>query len=205
MHKGPREKRERQLGEHLHLKGERCLGPKCAAARRPYRPGQHGPTGRRKALSDFGRQVAEKQKFKVSYGIHERTLRRLFEIAADSGEGTDRKLLELLERRLDNTLFRLGFAPSRLAARSMLIQGHIMVNGRKVRSPGYQVTTGDIVSVREESKGKGAFKELGKKLAEFEVPSWLSLDTNKLQGNVVGVPQGESPFEVNLLVESFSK
>lgn len=205
MKHGPREKRERQLGEHLHLKGERCAGPKCAAARRPYKPGQHGPTGRRRALSDFGRQIMEKQKFKVSYGLHERTLRRLFAIAEESEEGTDRKLLELLERRLDNVLYRLGFAPSRMAARSLVIQGHILVNGRKVRSPGFQVGNGDKVSIREESKNKAAFKELPKKLEEFEVPAWLALDINKLEGSVVGAPQGDSPFEINLLVESFSK
>ncbi len=205
MVKGPKEKKERSLGEHLHLKGDRCNSPKCAMVRKPYKPGQHGPNGRRKQLSDFGRQVAEKQKFKVTYGLHERTLRRLFERAEESQKGTDRELLELMERRLDNALFRLGFAPSRSAARAIVVQGHIIVNGRKTRSPGYEMKSGDVIRVREESRSKGAFRELSEKLKEFDVPSWLALDINMLEGKVVGDPQVEPPFEINLLVESFSK
>lgn len=205
MVKGPKEKKERSLGEHLHLKGDRCNSPKCAVVRKPYKPGQHGPQGRRKQLSDFGRQVAEKQKFKVTYGLHERTLRRLFERAEESQKGTDRQLLEFMERRLDNVLFRMGLAPSRAAGRAIVIQGHIQVNGRKVRSPGYEVKNGDSVRVREESRSKAAFRELSTKLKEFQVPEWLHLDINALEGKVVGDPQIESPFEISLLVESFSK
>jgi small subunit ribosomal protein S4 len=155
--------------------------------------------------SDFSRQLSEKQKFKVSYGIHERTLRRLFVIASEAKEGTDRKLLELFERRLDNVLFRLGFAPSRGAARALVTNGHIKVNGGKVRSPGYQVEIGDKVTIREESKSKGAFKELPQQLEKLDVPAWLTLVPSTLEGTVVGDPQIESPFEISLLVESFSK
>lgn len=203
---GPKEKRERALGEHLHLKGERCLGPKCAIVRKPYRPGMHGKDGRRKMPSDFGRQVAEKQKFKVSYGLHERTLRRLFEIASEANEGTDRKLIELLERRLDNALYRLGFAPSRGAGRQMVVQGHILVNGARTRSPGYSVGDGDTISVREASKSKAQFKELMPKLEKQDTPSWLALVPGKLEGKVVGVPSlDHPPFEISLVIESFSK
>jgi small subunit ribosomal protein S4 len=202
---GPKEKKERSLGEHLHTKGTRCDGPKCAVVRRPYKPGVHGQTGRRKMPSDFSRQLSEKQKFKVSYGIHERTLRRLFEIASESTDGTDRKLLELFERRLDNVLFRLRFAPSRGAARAIVVNGHILVNGRKVRSPGFQVSKGDKVTIRNESKSKGAFKELPKELEKAETPDWLSLVPSTLEGTVVGDPRIDSPFEISLLVESFSK
>src|SRR3989338_1868683 len=109
----PKEKIERSLGEQLQLKGTRCRGPKCAVVRKPYRPGMHGQKPKRKSLSEFGRQINEKQKFKVTYGIHERTLRHLFEQAARSPGSTAERLVELLERRLDNTVFRLGFAPSR--------------------------------------------------------------------------------------------
>jgi small subunit ribosomal protein S4 len=132
-------------------------------------------------------------------------LRRLFERAEESHKGTDRELLELMERRLDNVVFRLGFTPSRSAARAIVVQGHVLVNGRKSRSPGLEVKSGDSVRIREESRSKGAFKELGTKLKDFEVPSWLALDLNALEGKVVGDPQIEPPFEINLLVESFSK
>lgn len=206
MHHGPKEKRERSLGEHLHLKGARCDSPKCAAVRKPYRPGQHGKDGRRKAPSDFGRQLAEKQKFKVVYGLHEKTLRRLFAIAAESKVGTDRKLVELLERRLDNILYRMGFVPTRSAGRQMSIQGHILVNGRRTKSPSYMVSNGDVIGVRAESKVKNLFKDVQKRLEEYQVPAWLSVDSSKLEGKVVGDPQTEDvPFEANLLVESFSK
>ncbi len=206
MQRGPREKRERSLGEHLHLKGQRCDSPKCAAVKKPYRPGAHGQDRRRKAPSDFARQLAEKQKFKVVYGLHEKNLRRLFAIAEESETGTDRKLVELLERRLDNIIYRMGLAPSRFAARQLVVQGHIKVNGRRVKSPGYTVKTGDNISVREESKAKTLFKEAQKRLAEYQAPAWLFLDSNKLEGKVVGDPQTEDvPFEANLLVESFSK
>jgi len=204
---GPKEKRERSLGERLHLKGERCDSPKCAAVRKPYKPGAHGQTGKRGRMpSDFARQMNEKQKFKVVYGLNESTLRRLFEAAAESKTGTSLKLLELLERRLDNAIFRLGFAPSRGAARQMVNHGHINVNGRRVRSAGYQVSAGEIISVREDARAAGAFKELPQHLEKFEAPEWLTLDAAAYQGTVKSLPSShESPFEVNLLVESFSK
>lgn len=203
---GPKEKRERSLGEHLHVKGDRCNSPKCAAVRKPYRPGAHGKDGRRKMPSDFGRQLAEKQKFKVVYGLHEKTLRRMFAIASESSAGTDKKLLELLERRLDNVLYRLGWAPSRGAARQLVTQGHIMVNGKRSRSPGYAVLLNDVIGVRAESKAKGAFKELPQTLEKHDTPHWLSQKGGILEAKITGLPVSEeSPFEISLLVESFSK
>ena len=204
---GPKEKRERSLGERLHLKGARCNSPKCAAVRKPYKPGAHGQTGRRMRMpSDFSRQLSEKQKFKVVYGLNERTLRRLFEEAALSAAGTSMKLQELLERRLDNVIYRLGFAPSRGAARQVVNHGHINVNGRRVRSAGYQVAAGDTVSIRQDARALGAMKELPKILEKYAPPEWLALDANAFEGKVLTNPAGEeSPFEVNLLVESFSK
>jgi len=201
-----KEKRERYLGEHLHLKGERCLSPKCAVVRKPYPPGVHGPRGRRRAPSEFGLQLREKQKFKISYGIDERNLRRIFRKAKKKTGSTSGKLLELLERRLDNVAFRLGFAKSRSSARQLVAHRHILVNGRKVRSPGFSVKPSDVVSFRLESQSKGAVKQLRETLKQYEPPSWLRLDKEKLEGTVLGLPAGEtSPFEINLLVESFSK
>jgi len=203
---GPKEKRERALGEHLHLKGDRCLSPKCAMVRKPYPPGMHGPRGRRKSPSEFGLQIREKQKFKLSYGINEKNLRRLFRDAERKSGSTAEKLIELLERRLDNVVFRLGLARSRGGARQLIGHGHIFVNQRKVRATGFQVKQGDIISIRAQSESKGPFNTLRETLKKYDPPSWLHLDKDKLEGRVLSPPQDlTSPFEVNLLVESFSK
>lgn len=201
-----KEKKERSLGEHLHVKGFRCASPKCALARRPYKPGAHGKSFRRKALSDFGLQMKEKQKVKVSYGISEDNLRHLFEIAAKSAGGTANKLVELLERRLDNVVYQLGFAPSRYAARQLVGHGHITVNGVRTRSCGYIIDVGDTIAVREGSKANTVFKNLKETAADQNPPAWLSADKSALEGKVVALPSAaETPFEVNLLVEAFSK
>lgn len=204
---GPKEKKERALGEKLHLKGTRCDSPKCAAVRRPYPPGAHGKS-RRRALSDFGRQLKEKQKFKLSYLIDERNLNRIFGEAKKSakGMGVGAKFLELLERRLDNVVFRLGRAPSRLSARQLVLHGHIFVNGKRSRSPGLEVRQNDVLTVRKESAPLGSFRDLKEKIKAYEMPAWLTLDSDKLEGRVVALPHGvEMPFEISLLVEAFSK
>ena len=203
---GPKEKRERALGMSLGLKGDRGTSPKSALMRKPYRPGVHGPKSRPRTLSEFGLQLREKSKFKLAYGVDERNLRRLFSIAAAEKGANGAKLIELLERRLDNVVYRLGFVPTRLAARQLVLQGHIIVNGRKVVSPGYEVRVGDRVGARTESKQKGAFTSRKEILAKYDAPAWLRLDPEKLEGEVLSIPEGvEIPFEINLLVESFSK
>jgi small subunit ribosomal protein S4 len=202
----PKEKRERSLGEHLGLKAHRCQSPKCALVRKPYRPGVHGKSRRRKTLSDFGRQIQEKQKFKLTYGINERSLRNVFEQASQKKGSTSIHFIELLEYRLDNILFRLGFAGSRSHARQLAIHGHVLVNKKKVRSPGYLVSKNDVVSLRPESIAKPQFKDIKEALTQYVPPVWLALDKDKLEGKVIGPPEYESvPFEVNLVVESFSK
>jgi small subunit ribosomal protein S4 len=203
---GPKEKRERTLGVRLGIKGERCQGPKCALARRPNRPGVHGGSRRRKAMSDFGRQLQEKQKFKFTYGLDDRNLLRIFRIASKSKGDSATKLLELLERRLDNVLFRLGFAVSRGNARQLVVQGHIFVNGARLRSPGYEVEEKDVITLRPESSTKAIFKDTKEKLALKDTPDWLTVDPEKKEGRVLGNPKVfDTPFEVNLLVESLSK
>lgn len=200
-----KEKKERSLGEHLHLKGRRCESPKCAMIRKPYRPGMHGKR-RAPALSDFGKQIREKQKFKVSYGVPERNLRRLFVEAKKKSGSVAARLLELLERRLDNVIYRLGFALSRGMARQLVNHGHIFVNGRRVRSPGYEVRVNDVISIRPASVEKAALKEMKELLGNHEPPEWLRVDKEKCTGQVIANPvSAESPFEINLLVESFSK
>ena len=206
MLRGPKEKKERALGEHLHLKGYRCQSPKCALVRRPYKPGQHGQKRSRRTLSDFGRQLKEKQKFKLSYGIDERNLNRILEEAQRSQSSTVEKLVELVERRLDNVVFRLGIAASRAQARQLVIHGHVFVNKGRVRSPGFSIKINDIIHVREESKEKANFKNLKETLKNYEVPVWLFLDKEKMEGRVLELPrEAELPVEINLLVESFNK
>lgn len=203
---GPKEKRERALGMHLGLKGERSLSPKSALVRKPYKPGVHGPNGRPRALSEFGLQLREKSKFKLTYGVDEKNLRRLYGIAEKAQGSTGAKLLELLERRLDNVVYRLGFVTSRLAARQLVRHGHVAVNGKKVFSPSYQVNKGEIIGIREISAKKIHLATRREAMQNFDVPAWLSLHPTKLEGQVLSAPSDlNPPFEINLLVESFSK
>jgi len=157
-------------------------------------------------MSEFGLQLREKQKFKLSYGIDERTLRRLFEIAKKRSGSTAEKLLELLERRLDNVVFRVGVAPSRGVARQLIVHGHILVNAEKVRAPGYEVKTGDTIGIRGASQTGPFFSSRKESVKKYEPPSWLVLDREKLEGKVLSLPEGTAPpFEISLVVESFSK
>jgi len=206
MRKGPKEKRERSLGERLGLKGERCASPKCAAVRKPYKPGAHGQSRRRKALSEFGKQIQEKQKFKVSYGVNERWLRKSFEEASKTKGSTSAKLVEFLERRLDNVVYRIGFANSRSRARQLIVHGHVYVNDKRVKSPGMLVKVGNVVGFRPASKSDAIIKDLPTTLKKFDPPAWLALRPEQLEGQVLALPSDATPaFEINLLVESFSK
>ena len=203
---GPKEKRERTLGVRLGIKGDRCQGAKCVMVRRPNRPGVHGASRRRKTMSDFGRQLQEKQKFKFTYGLDDRNLLRIFKEAAKSKGDSATKLLELLERRLDSVLFRAGFAPSRGAARQLVVQGHIMVNGTRLRSPGYTVGENDVITLRTESSAKTLVKDTKERMLRTTAPDWLMVDPDKGEGKVLGMPKVfDIPFEINLLVESLSK
>lgn len=201
-----KEKKERSLGERLHLKGDRCNSPKCAAVRKPYRPGVHGPQKPSRSLSEFGRQITEKQKFKLTYGINERNLAKIFSDSKRKKGSTAKELLSQLERRLSNVVFRLGFAPSRHSAHQLVIHGHILVNKKKVKSPGFILKPNDVVSLREESKKLKNLSSLRETLKKYDPPSWLHLNLETLEGKVLNIPEDfESPFEINLLVESFSK
>lgn len=204
---GPKEKKERALGERLGLKGERCASPKCAFIRKPYRPGVHGPSRKRqKSLSEFGLQLKEKQKFKVSYGIDERNLRQIFFRVLKAKGPSANKLIEFLERRLDNAVFRLGLASSRGSARQLIVHGHIAVNKKRVRSPGFLVKTGDVIALAAGSELLTALTKRKEILKKYETPVWLSLDKDRIEGTVLSSPQDiDIPFEANLVVESFSK
>ena len=204
MFRGPKEKKERALGVRLGLKGERALSPKSALLRKPYRPGVHGPKSRPRAMSEFGLEMREKNKFKLMYGVNDNNLKRLFKMAEAVKGASGMKLIEFLERRIDNAVFRLGFAPSRSAARQLVVQGHIAVNGAKVRSPGLMVKVGDVIGIKGDLTGDLLKqKELSEK---YDAPAWLVLHPGKMEGEVLSLPTDvEVPFEINLLVESFSK
>jgi small subunit ribosomal protein S4 len=204
--RGPKEKKERALGTRLGLKGDRALSPKSAMVRKPYKPGVHGPRGRAKALSEFGLQLREKAKFKIMYGINENNLKEIFRRASAAKGALGAKMLELLEVRLDNVIFQLGWTPSRAAARQLVVHGHIFVNKKKVKSPSFEVRKGDIITVNPNSAELGAFTSRKEVLAKYDAPSWLRLDAAKMEGEMLSQPVDiNSPFEINLLVDSFSK
>jgi len=200
-----KEKKERALGVKLFLKAYRCNSPKCAMVRNPERPGPHGGK-RRRQLSEFGLQTQEKQKIKLTYGIRENQMRQTFKKASHQEGVTGEMMINLLERRLDNVVYRLGLAPSRAVARQLVGHGHMHVNGRKVTIPSYRMAVGNVVSIRPESKDHPIFKELAETLKDYDVPVWLALDKEKLEGTVLAIPKDfEIPFDVNLVVDYYSK
>lgn len=164
-----------------------CDSAKCGLVRKPYPPGQHGKS-RPRRLSEYGEQLLEKQKLKLVYGLRERQFKRYFDAAAGRLGMTHLAMLEMLERRLDNVVFRLGLAPSRQASRQMVSHGHFIVNSRRVYSPGYQVKKGDKVEVRSNSQSNKNFEQTRVVLKKFQPPLWLGLDKDKLSAQVVNVP-----------------
>ena len=190
----------------LFLKGERCYTEKCAYDRRNYPPGQHGQA--RKKFSDYGTQLREKQKVKRMYGILENQFRNIFK-EADRQKGiTGETLLSLLERRLDNIIYRLGFANSRNEARQLVRHNHFLVNQFKVNIPSYLVKPGDVIELREKSKKVVRILEALEGVARRGVPQWLELDKDQMKGSVKGLPAREDitiPIQEKLIVELFSK
>ncbi|KYO63905.1 MULTISPECIES: 30S ribosomal protein S4 [Thermovenabulum] len=203
---GPSCRQCRREGIKLYLKGERCYTPKCAIERRGYAPGQHGQV--KKKLSEYGIQLREKQKAKRIYGVLENQFRIYFERATRQKGVTGENLLRLLELRLDNVVYRLGFAKSRTQARQIVRHGHIEVNGKKVTIPSYQVRAKDIIAVREKSRDLEFFKEIAELGRTRIVPDWLSVNYDTLTGEVLRVPNREDidiPVQEHLIVELYSK
>lgn len=194
----------RREGQKLFLKGERCYSTKCALERRNYAPGQHGQA--RKKQSEYATQLREKQKAKRFYGVPEVQFRNLFDKAAQRQGKTGDNLLIMLETRLDNVVFRLGFAASRKEARQLVTHGHFTVNGKKANIPSMEVKAGDVIKVKERSQSSPKFKEI--KEMSITVPSWMSVDVDKLEGKVVALPRREeidTPIAEHLIVELYSK
>ena len=197
----------RREGEKLFLKGERCYTDKCAMERRPYAPGDHGQ-GRRRKLSEFGVQLREKQKVKRIYGVLESQFRKYFEKAEHQPSVTGEKFLQILESRLDNVVYRLGFATSRNEARQLVRHGHIKVNDRRVDIPSYQVEVGDKIEIKDSSKDMKRMEEITEFNEAQEVPSWLESDLNQLEGKMLGEPVREDidlPIQEQLIVEFYSR
>ena len=194
----------RREGQKLFLKGERCYGGKCALEKRNYAPGQHGQA--RKKTSDYGLQLREKQKAKRFYGMQEKQFRNLFAKAAKRAGKTGDNLLILLETRLDNCVYRLGFASSRKEARQLVVHGHFTVNGKKACAPAMELKAGDVIKVKEKSTNSPKFKEI--KEMSITVPAWMAVDVDKLEGKVVAMPTREeidTPVAEHLIVELYSK
>lgn len=196
----------RREGEKLYLKGERCNGTKCSLEKRKFPPGQHGQT--RGKLSNYAHQLREKQKAKRIYGVLEKQFRRYYQIATRYKGITGTVLLQLLERRLDNLVYKLGIAPSRKAARQLVSHGSISVNERKVNIPSYLCKVGDVIAVRTgsmEQKNIQAAKEV---LSKKAIPHWLEVDAEKMSGKLLAIPSREDiavPVKEQLIVELYSK
>lgn len=196
----------RREGMKLYLKGDRCYSGKCAVDRKSYAPGMHGQS--RKKVSEYGIQLREKQKTRRIYGILERQFRNYFEEAERQQGITGENLLRLLERRLDNVIYRLGLGASRVEARQLVRHGHFTVNGRKVNIPSFLVRVGDVIEVREKSKESPRIKELTERAAEKTLPAWLEYEPDQVRGHVVALPardQIDVPVQEHLIVELYSR
>jgi small subunit ribosomal protein S4 len=197
-----KEKKERALGVRLFLKPERSASPKAAIIRRPYRPGQHGQ--RRHTVSEFGKQLNEKQKVQIIYGLNNRQLSTLFNKYKDRT-----KVLSVLEHRLDHVVMLLGIAGSARVARQFVSHGHITVNGRKVTVPSFRVKVKDVVALREESRKLKLFAELPAKLKKYTPPTWLSLTSaEECKGQCVkpfDISEAQIPFDLSVVGEFYSR
>ncbi|MDP2936052.1 MAG: 30S ribosomal protein S4 [Dehalococcoidia bacterium] len=204
---GPTCRKCRRFGEKLFLKGERCLMSKCACERRMYPPGQ-SRTARRRKLSEWGQQLMEKQKARVVYGVLERQFRHHLEQAGKLPGLTGENLLQVLERRLDNVIFRLGLGQSRRQARQLALHGHFLINGRMARTPSILLSEGDEIAVSQKSRSLDFFKEAARELKGKSIPGWLSLDPENMKGRVQALP-GRGDIDAKIseqdIVEHYSR
>jgi len=205
-YRGPVSRLCRREGMKLYLKGAKCYTKKCPFERRPNPPGQHGV--RRRKVSEYGVQLREKQKMRRIYSVHERQFKRYFETAERRPGVTGENLLRLLETRLDNVVYRMGFATSRAQARQLVAHGHFAINGRTTTIPSHQVSEGDKVEVRETSRKSEYFKTARETMRGAQRPDWLSVDGDQLAGSVTALPRRDQmPLELNeqLVVEYYSR
>lgn len=205
----------RRANQKLFLKGERCFSPKCAMVRRPYRPGAHGQSRKRRSVSEFGKALLEKQKLQHTYHLSDNKMRRYVkEAIAKKGEALRRGrdvgdlLIEALESRLDSIVFRLGFAASRSAARHLVSHGHFLINSRRIDIPSAALKIGDTITLRTRSKTIVPFKNVAQEIKNHAPPSWLSVDPETLTGRMIGQPQKQEaglPADLSLVIEYYSR
>jgi len=204
---GPKEKLSRRIGENLGLKAERSFSPKSAFLKKPYRPGAHGKS-RRRALSEFGTQLLEKQKIKFTYGLNERQLRKYFSEAKKKKGNTGDLLLSALEKRFDNAVYRSGLAASRVIARQLVSHGHFLVNNKKITIPSYSVKTNDAVIIKPKSRSKAMFFNLANKLKKHESPTWLAVNKKDFEIKIKSEPKIDDlpkNFNMNAIIAYYSK
>lgn len=202
---GAKCKKCRTYGQKLLL-NERCTSNKCGFSRRRTRPGVHGRS--RRSLSEYARQLIEKQKVKFSYLLRERQLRRAFKTAQRQGGSVRDTLAKMLETRLDQVVFRLGYTSSKTTARQLVTHGHFLVNGRQVKISSYHVQPGDVIALKESSKGRAPFKDLELRLRRYQPPSWLQINRETFEGEMVRTPELEEvglPFDFNLVIDFYSR
>lgn len=203
---GPSCKLCRREGKKLYLKGDRCTSGKCAVERRPQAPGQHGAAT--KKLREYGMQLREKQTARRYYGVLEGQFKKYFEMADEMPGVTGENLLTILETRLDNVVYRMGMANSRKEARQLVLHAHFQLNGKKVNIPSILVKTGDVISVKEDSRSNAKVKELIEDMQSKTTPKWLEVNKDAVSAKVVALPKREDidfEFEEQLIVELYSK
>ncbi|MFA5368847.1 MAG: 30S ribosomal protein S4 [Candidatus Paceibacterota bacterium] len=200
----------RRLGDKLFLKGEKCSSAKCTMIKRPFAPGQKAKK-RRSALSDFGKEMREKQRMRKFYGVSESQFKKYVEQVTTARSGNENvadELIQKIESRLDNIIFRLGWCRSRSHASQLVSHGHFAVNGRKVDIPSYFVSVGDVISIRPGSRGKDTLKDLDEKMKKYSMPAWLSYDKEKMEGKFVKKPMFgdiQLPAEIAAIFEHYSR
>jgi len=205
-YRGPVERLERRLGVDLGLKGERRLSGKSALEKRPYAPGQHGQ--RRTKISEYGLQLREKQKAKFMYGVSEKQFRALYKVANSREGNTGSILIQLLEQRLDNVVYRMGFATTRASARQFVNHGHVIVDGKRVDIPSFRVKAGQKIEIREKSKTNPQILRAIELTKQTGMVEWVDTDKEKLFGLFTRIPEREEisiPVEERLIVELYSK
>lgn len=198
----------RREGTKLYLKGERCNSPKCAINKRNYVPGIHGPRLGRVRLTDYGRQLREKQKAKRLYNMFEKQFRNYFDTATSAKEDTGQRFFELLEMRLDNLVYKSGIAVSLRHARQLVGHGHFLVNGKKVDIPSYHVKINDVIRLREKSLKGPHFTDLGERMKSVTVPDWLFFDSGDMSVKVIDIPIIEKfslDFDMKSIIEFYSR
>lgn len=198
--KSIKEKKERSLGTKLFLKAERCNSPKCVMVRRPHRPGVHG--SRPRPLSEYGKQLNEKQKVQLTYGLNNKQMANLFQKLNKD------KVMSILEKRLDRVVFLLGLAKSSRVSRQIVSHGHILVNGVRVMAPSYSVKQNDVIEVRPESKKSKIFEEIRDYLKKYNPPDWLEINKEELKGKCALNPTADvytTPFNMDLVQEFYSR